>query len=248
MQSALLREDILRFEDIPDDEALLDELITLVDEKLTPLDPGWPELSDISLPEPKPDKQASRKKVRKIVADVLFFGFLIFLIVGAFFISQGDKKPVFGYSLMNVLTWSMEPEIPQGALVIVKETDPNAIQIGDDITYMKDSETSVTHRVIGITENFGNTGERGFETQGIANDTPDFDIVPADNVAGVVKAHVPLLGSWLTWLRTNLLLTLGFTVGLVLLFILLKGALKKPPEEGPENPKQPKIRKRKAAA
>jgi len=231
MQSALLREeflleDILLDEDIPDDEALLDEMIVLVDGALTP-----------DLPKASEKK---RKKTGKIIADILFYGVLAALVAVAFFISQGDKKPVFGYSFMNVITWSMEPEIPQGSLVIVKQVPKESIQIGDDITYTKDPETSVTHRVISITEDFENSGERGFETQGIANDTPDFDIVPAVNVVGVVQASVPLLGSGLAWLRNNLIMLAGFTIGIILLAVLLKGALMKSPVEANEKGKKPK--------
>ena len=226
MQSALLREEIPRYEDMPNDDVLLDELIGLVETALSP-----------DLPKPT---QKNRKKTGRIVMDILFYGVLTALIAVAFFISQGDKKPVFGYSFMNVITWSMEPEIPQGSLVIVKQTDVNAIKIGDDITFTKDPETSITHRVIGITEDFEGSGNRGFETQGIANDTPDFDIVPAVNVVGAVKFSVPQLGSWLAWLRGNLILIVGFTAGIVLLAFLLKGALRKNPEAAVKNAKKKK--------
>ena len=228
MRPALLLDEILRCEDLPDDEALLDELIGLVDRALSP---KRPENSFADFPPPPAQEKSPRNKTSRIVADILFYGLLAALVVGAFFISRADKTPVFGFSLSNVLTWSMEPDIPQGALLVIRETDPGLIQIGDDITYMKDPETSVTHRVIGITEDFEGSGGRGFETQGIANDTPDFDIVPAVNVVGVVRASVPMLGSWLVWLRGNLLLFAGFTVGIILLAFLLKGALRKNPEE-----------------
>ena len=232
MQPALLREEILRYEDMPDDEALLDEMIGLVETALAPDSPK--------------SAQKNRKKTGRIVMDILFYGMLAALIAVAFFISRGDKKPIFGYSFMNVLTWSMEPEIPQGALVLVKKIDTNAIQIGDDITFTKDPETSITHRVIGITEDFQNSGKRGFETQGIANDTPDFDIVPAVNVAGKVMFRVPKLGGWLEWLREHLLITAGFAVGLLLLAILLRGAFQKSPKETPgKNEEPPKSARRK---
>ena len=229
MQHTLVRGEMLRYEDIPDDNAFCDELIALVDHAVLRDDNNiW---SGQALSEASAQAQSVGKKAWPIISAVLFYGLLATLIAGALFISQGDKKPVFGYSFMNVLTWSMEPDIPQGSLVIVKQVAPGEIKIGDDVTYMVDPETSVTHRVIGIRENFEGSGERGFETQGIANDAPDFEIVPAVNVAGVVKARVPLLGSWLSWLRENLLITAVFTIGIVVLVILLRGALRKSPVE-----------------
>jgi len=231
MQLSFQQKNFLRYEDIPDDdEALLEELTRLVDDALLK-DTIWSGRSfPDMLPETPEQANPARKKPGRIAADILFYGLLAVMVAGAFFISRADKKPVFGFSLSNVLTWSMEPEIPQGALVVIRETDPNLIQISDDVTYMKDQETSVTHRVIGITEDFEGSGERGFETQGIANDTPDFEIVQAANVVGVVQASVPLLGSWLAWLRGNLIIVIGFTVGIVLLMFLLKGALRKSPD------------------
>ena len=206
----------------------VDALIGDIDAAICPYGDCNP---DSSWCDPLLEQKNSRKKTWNIISNILFFAVLAAIAVGAFFISQGDKIPVMGYSLLNVLTWSMEPEIPQGSLVIIRKTDPNEIKISDDITFMVDEHTSVTHRVIGIIEEYNGTGARGFETQGINNDTPDFDIVIAENVAGVVRACVPRLGSWLAWLRENIILTIGGMGGIVLLTIFLKGAFKKSPDE-----------------
>ena len=181
-----------------------------------------------------------KSKAGKILSDVLFYGLLLCLVCGALLLSQGDKRPILGYSFMNVISGSMQSVYPVDSLVVIKETDQDAIQIGNDITYMKDAETAVTHRVIGITEDYEGTGERGFETQGVDNDAPDFEIVRAANVIGVVKFHVPGVGQWLEWLRGNLVITLCFTAGILLLATLLKGAFKKAPEAKNE----PKKKKR----
>ena len=219
---------VLLHDEIPNDETLLDELLGLV-EAVCPQVRGirvWP-----GYPDSPSTEGAKWPKAWRIISTGLFYGLLLCLVGGAFLLSQGDKKPVFGHFFMNVLTWSMQSEIPQGSLVILKEVDPGTIQIGDDITYMRDAETPVTHRVIGITEDYEGSGERGFETQGVDNDAPDFEIVRAANVIGSVKAHIPRAGAWLEWLHEHLLLTLSFAAGLVLLFILLKGAFGKNLEE-----------------
>ena len=214
-------------DEIPNDEPLLDELLALVG-KACPQDADGRQGD----PDPPPAGRPMWRKAWSAVSAVLFYGLLLCLVGGAFLLSRGDKKPILGYSFMNVLTWSMQSEIPQGSLVILKKTDPAAIRIKDDITFMRDAETPVTHRVIGITEDFEGSGARGFETQGVDNDAPDFDIVRAENVIGTVKAHIPRAGAWLEWLNGHLLITLGFTVGLILLFILLKGAFSKKPSRG----------------
>jgi len=217
-------------------EAELDSMLRILDRYAQPVRTG---------PATGPGPAARPKRgMGKIIADVLFYGLLLCLVGGAFLLAQGDKKPVLGYSFMNVITGSMRSVYPIGSMVIVKEVDVDEIEIGDDITFAKDNETAVTHRVIGITDDYEGTGERGFETQGVDNVAPDFEIVRAVNVVGVVQYHVPNVGQWLEWLRSNLVITLCFTAGLLLLVILLKGAFRKNPEHENEtkqkkNPKQP---------
>jgi len=214
-------------DEIPNDEPLLDELLALVGNVCPQAEDGFYDDTDAL-----PAERSIWQKGWNIVSACLFYGLLLCLVGGAFLLSRGDKKPIFGYSFMNVLTWSMQSEIPQGSLVILKKVDPDTIRISDDITFMRDAETPVTHRVIGIMEDFEGTGERGFETQGVDNPAPDFDIVPAANVVGAVKTHVPRVGAWLEWLNGHLIITLGFALGLILLFILLKGAFGKKPSRG----------------
>jgi len=208
-------------------EAELDGMLRILDRYMIPTN------------SPGPAARPKRRK-RKIVFDALFYGLLVCLIGGAFLLSQGNKKPILGgYSFKNVITGSMQSVYPVGSLVAIKRTDPDTIEIGDDVTFAKENETAITHRVIGITEDYEDTGERGFETQGVDSDMPDFEIVRAANVVGVVKFHVPKVGQWLEWLRGNLIIVLCFTAGILLLAILLKGAFKKTPE----NEREPKEKK-----
>ncbi|MFQ9797865.1 MAG: signal peptidase I [Clostridia bacterium] len=106
------------------------------------------------------------------MGEVVFYGLLLLLIIAALFVrttSDGAPKSLAGYSGMIVLTESMQSEIPKGSLVIAQQVDPETLQIGDDITYMANQTTSVTHRIVGIIENYENTGQRAFQTQGIMN-------------------------------------------------------------------------------
>jgi len=213
-------------------------------EGLPPLSIFDPESPENTEP---PEREKKGKKTLRIISTVLFYTFIVCLIGGAVFLARGGegKRPFLGYSFMHVLTPSMQSVIPQDSLVINKSIDPNDLKPGDIITYMQDEDTAVTHRVIAITENYEDSGERGFETKGDENDAPDFDIVPAIHVVGIVRFHVPRVGGWLAWIQENLFILLGFTVGIILFFILLKGALKKSPEEKAE--KHARSKKKQAA-
>ncbi|MFR3483522.1 MAG: signal peptidase I, partial [Clostridia bacterium] len=154
--------------------------------------------------ESKPQHSASAKagpkkgRAGKIIGECVFYGLLLLLILSAVFVrttSDGSPRSLAGYSGMIVLTESMQSEIPKGSLVITKTVDPQSLQIGDDITYMANQTTSVTHRIVGITENYENTGQRAFQTQGIMNREPDKQMVPAVNVVGKVVFHSEVLGT-----------------------------------------------------
>ena len=49
-----------------------------------------------------------------------------------------------------VLSGSMEPEYHVGSLIYVKSVDYKELQVGDDITYLIDEDTVVTHRIIEV--------------------------------------------------------------------------------------------------
>lgn len=96
-----------------------------------------------------------------------------------------------------VLTGSMEPELPVGSLLIIKPADYEHIEVGDDITFVRDANlTLVTHRVI---EKDDET--RHITTQGIANNTPDKP-TSYENVVGKVVFHIPYVGYFVIWTST----------------------------------------------
>ena len=99
-----------------------------------------------------------------------------------------------GSTPYTILTTSMEPGMPPGTLIIVKPADPQAIQIGDVVTYqIKSGEPEViTHRVIQIVQSTAD-GERRFITQGDNNGSPDGEIRP-EQIRGIVWYAVPWIG------------------------------------------------------
>ena len=179
--------------------------------------------TNISETEKEPDKpERTKKHAGKWIGDIAFYLFLIVLVVSAALLKGGDSgapKSLAGFSMFTVLTGSMQDEIPQGSLVITQQTDPRELKIGDDITYLSSPTTTVTHRIVGIIENYNNTGQRAFETQGIMNAKPDEQPVPAGNVVGKVIFHSYALGRAFTVLSEHWLV---FLILLVLTVALIK--------------------------
>ncbi|WP_371931402.1 signal peptidase I [Glutamicibacter sp. MNS18] len=117
----------------------------------------------------------------------------------------------------TVLTGSMRPSLPPGALIVVRPVDPNGIRTGDVVTYqLRSGEPAVvTHRVTGVGATAG--GERRFTLRGDANNTADPPVRP-EQIRGQLWYSVPYLGylnsaisgqqrTWLTWIAVTGLLS-----------------------------------------
>ena len=86
-------------------------------------------------------------------------------------------------------TGSMEPEIPVGALMITREADIHAIELGDIICFRtQDAQIwgkIVTHRVVGI--HTAIDGSLLLETKGDAKLAADSEFVTQNNLIGRVN-------------------------------------------------------------
>lgn len=177
-------------------------------------------------------KQSSQLK--SIVSDLIFYGVLVSVVVAVLALSgskSGAPKVFGGYSAFVVLTGSMEDVIPKGSLVITKSADAAELEIGDDITYMISERATVTHRIIGIQENYLDTGERAFLTQGVMNKEPDRNPVAAVNVVGRVIYHNKPLGNAVSFAQDNWPLIIFFIVVLLIFIKVLELILRKETKE-----------------
>lgn len=160
----------------------------------------------------EPKKSKKRKSNRSLTGSLsgfIFYTVIIGVVLLAF-VSAGKNgngpRDIFGYSYFTVLSGSMQKEIPKGSFVLTKKTDTNTLQIGDTITFMKAANTTVTHKIVGIIEDYDKSGARGFQTQGVNNAQPDRETVLAANVIGKVVFSVPGVGAALAVFSDNIIL------------------------------------------
>jgi len=173
---------------------LLDELAYY--DAVGPFSPAWEPATAVKR---KRDLR-SGKRLNIAIAVMLL---LIALVVG---------PKLLGVQMRAVLTGSMEPELPVGSLVVAVPTPFEKVKVGDDVTYVLNKDLKVvTHRVIAKDE-----GNRMITTKGVANNTSDAP-TRYDNVLGVVRLHVPLVGYPLLWLST----TQGKVISVVALAAIL---------------------------
>jgi len=152
-------------------------------------------------------KKSSR--IRSICFNLVFYTALIAVVLGVFLFKDsgtaGPPQDIAGFSVMTVLTRSMQDVLPQNSLIVTKRVDPSSIQVGDDITYLMSNNSTVTHRVVKIHQNYAGTRQPGFETQGTMNERPDAEIVGAANVVGRVIFSNLTLGKIILFVRAHVL-------------------------------------------
>ena len=128
---------------------------------------------------------------------------------------------IFGFYPYVILSSSMEPTIPAGAVAFA-DTKEDLVKPGDIIAFShpEDPEIVVVHRVIGVSET-------GYRTKGDANEAPDGEEIPKEGLIGVNRFHIPWIGYVVQWLtRTGvewwIVLILGLNIAAELLHKLTK--------------------------
>lgn len=145
--------------------------------------------------------------IRKIIvwAIVVFsLGMMAFTIISVTTFDRADRS-VFGYSAFIVLSDSMKAtDFDAGDLVIIKQTDPSTLKVGDIISFQSPDETNygeiVTHKIREITTD--EEGHPGFITYGTTTDSNDQGIVTYNLVLGKYQGHIPNVGTFFQFLKT----------------------------------------------
>lgn len=108
---------------------------------------------------------------------------------------------LFGMQTYAVLSGSMEPAYPTGALLYVRKVDSADIQPGQVITFLLDEHTVATHRVVEVIPDPEEAGIYRYRTKGDANEAADAGLVHCKNVLGTPVASIPYLGYVITWIQ-----------------------------------------------
>lgn len=153
------------------------------------------------------------KKIGKIFFNVIFIVIILITIIFMYgFIKMKTNNTkyvdIFGYTIMQVATGSMENTIQIKDIVIVKLTKD--INNSDIITY-EDNDKLITHRVINIKNDI-------IQTKGDANNTKDKPI-NRNVIVGKVVFIIHKVGIWQKVI-TSPQVIISFTVTVCLLYII----------------------------
>ncbi len=144
---------------------------------------------------------------------------MIFTIVSVSTFDRADRS-LFGYKAFIVLSDSMsKTDFDAGDLILVKEIDPSALQVGDIIAYQSTNTDNygeiVTHKIRKLTKDA--EGNPGFITYGTTTDIDDENIVTYSFVLGKYQSKLPGVGKFFQFLKT----TPGYIVCIFLPFLIL---------------------------
>lgn len=110
---------------------------------------------------------------------LVFIVFMIIIYLSSKIIFKNKVPNLFGYSILRVVTGSMDPTIGVGDFVVIKKCD--SYKVDDIVTFIDSNGNIITHRIKEINKDM-------MITQGDANNTAD-DEIHVSSVVGKVIYH-----------------------------------------------------------
>ena len=145
------------------------------------------------------------KILLKILKGIIVAFLFIILIVVLLQKITNNKIAIGNFYIFQVVSPSMEPDYKVGDIILVNKTNPENINIGDDVTYLgKESNLAnliITHRVV---DKQNEDGKNVYTTKGTANKYEDPQITDSD-IYGKVIYHTVLF-SFVGRLMTNIII------------------------------------------
>lgn len=168
------------------------------------------------------------KKILKIVLWTLLILIVTYNIY-TFFSLKILKKNItsfFGYSVLEVVSGSMEPTINISDLIVINQ-NKNNYKKNDIITFVDENEKFVTHRIVDVTK-------KGFITKGDANKNVDLEYVSKNKIVGTYVFKINKFGSFIKAVKNPIVLSLIFIIGIMVCVVISNNINLKVSEEEKE--------------
>lgn len=117
-----------------------------------------------------------------------------------------------GFSCLTVTTGSMQPSIDPGDVIIISNWHIGGLKKGDIATYVLEDGNMVTHRVV---ETKNKDGYMAYQFQGDANNIPDAEWIPSQDILGIYQLKIHKLAYVVNVLRSPLLILIILSLFLV---------------------------------
>ena len=129
---------------------------------------------------------------------------------------RGEVPRLFGYSLINIVSGSMEPQIKKGTYILIKRVPAEDVKKNDIICFYS-TDPSIygypnTHRV--VEEPYVENGTYYYTTKGDANLLPDKQPAQGDRLIGRYVTNLNAMTSFLEFISNNMLMVVVLPLGL----------------------------------
>ena len=168
-------------------------------------------------------------RIAYLVLILLLVVFVLYLLIARI---SGKVPSLFGYSVVRIVTPSMDPKIPVGSFVLIKKASPEEIAVGDIITFYTDDPDpliagkTITHRVLAIS---CEDGKYLFKTKGdnqTTNPVPDAYPARGEKLVGRYVCGMLPVTAIVTLFREHLPIALLVTI-LIPTIIMIQSTVKK---------------------
>ena len=148
---------------------------------------------------------------------------------------RGEVPRFFGFSVVNIISGSMEDEIPEGTYILIRKTDPAKIREDNIICFYSDDPDIKgypnTHRVVKVIE-----GENGteFVTKGDANPKEDPVTAKADKLIGKHVKNLDALTRFSVVLEEGGIAVISIVLTVLCAICMIGSAFVKAAQKDPE--------------
>ena len=127
-----------------------------------------------------------------IMVYILLFPLIVYNVslIAQSILRPGQTPSFLGIKTYVIISGSMEPNYNIGDIVVVQETNPKTLKVGDVISF-REGENVVTHR---ISRELKDGNQRVFKTKGDNNNTEDLWEVSMNSIEGKVITAIPAVG------------------------------------------------------
>lgn len=146
------------------------------------------------------DNQSSKGGKRRVLPILCRIAGVVLIVIVIGLCVPITLPRVLGFEVYDVVSGSMEPEIPVGSVLYVKPVSPEQVAEGEVVAFMDTQANAVVaHRVV-----YNRTTLGEFVTKGDANNTEDREPIPYAAIIGRVEMHVPFFGGMMSLIASNI--------------------------------------------
>lgn len=158
--------------------------------------------------------------LKKVISIVVLIVLLPVLFVNGVilinsFVHPDEIPSFFGWKPFIVLSGSMETEIYSGDIAVVKEAD--IFKKGDIIAFKSDDDLVITHRIIDIVKESGQTK---YITKGDNNNAEDNGYVLPAQIEGIYQFKISRLGNLAMFIQTPIGMISCLSIPVIILILL----------------------------